>query len=123
MSLGRPAPTFRPAVFTECLRMRSLLFATLLAVTALLHPSLVHTAAAQTPNRARVHGTILDATRMAIAGATITASAEGTAQPTSTTTSSLGEFELRLAPGRYTLAANAPGFLEFTQQISVGSGE
>src|SRR4051812_39818027 len=103
--------------------MRSRLFASLLSLTALFHPSLIHTAVAQALNHARVNGTVLDATQAPIAGAIVTAVAEGSAPPASTTTNSLGEFEFRLSPGRYTLAANAAGFLEFTEHVSVASSD
>jgi len=100
--------------------MRPVLFAILVGVTASLHSSLAHPAAAQpAPVRVRVHGAILDATRGPIVGAVVTAVPEGTAQPTSTTTNARGEFEFSLAPGRYKVSASADGFVELAQPLSV----
>ena len=105
--------------------MRPAFIATLLSVTACLCPSFTPTVSAQTaPSRARVHGTILDATKAPIVGAIVTASStEGQAQPASTTTNGLGEFEFSLAPGRYTITASSEGFVELAQHVSVSSAD
>ena len=103
--------------------MRGFFLAILLSAPILLSPSLTCTATAQAPDQARLHGSVLDATRAPIAGAIVSASTGNTAQPAWTTTNGLGEFDLRLAPGQYTLSANAPGFLELSRQVPVSSGD
>src|SRR6187200_3504412 len=64
-----------------------------------------------------LHGVVLDPSRAPIAGARVTAVAEG--RPPSTTTSDQrGEFVIDLAAGDYSLIISARGFVETTRPLN-----
>src|SRR5438552_1805755 len=69
-----------------------------------------------------LHGTVVDATRTPIASARVTAlPASGQRAGTSSRTNARGEYDLRLAPGRYVLKAFATGFAESSLPLAVGA--
>jgi catecholate siderophore receptor len=88
---------------------------------ALVLLALVHTppaAAQRAPASALLDGAVLDTTRAPIAGAHVTAIADGQAAGPSTMTDQNGLFALSLAPGRYTLRVAADGFVEASQRVT-----
>jgi catecholate siderophore receptor len=102
--------------------MRPVFFVVLFCSTASLHPFLARTVAAQSASaRVIVHGTIRDTSKAPIVGAVVTAAPPGQTAPASTTTNARGEFELSLAPGRYTVTAAADGFAPLAQQLSLSA--
>jgi catecholate siderophore receptor len=75
-------------------------------------------AAAQTiAARFALSGTISDPMQAPIAGAHVSAVADGRASGPSTVTDQRGAFVLMLTPGLYTLTIAAPGFIEQSQRI------
>jgi catecholate siderophore receptor len=66
---------------------------------------------------ATLRGTIVDATRSPIAGATVTAVPEGGGAPLSVRSDSRGAFELRLPAGSYTIRLDAAGFEPEVQKV------
>jgi catecholate siderophore receptor len=67
-----------------------------------------------------LQGKILDSTRAPIAGARVTAAADGRASGASTVSDTKGEFFLSLEPGHYTLKVVAEGFTEVSQTVNLG---
>src|SRR5262245_65674545 len=70
-------------------------------------------------------GTIVDATRSPIAGASVAAVPDGGAAPLSTQTDSHGAFVLSLPAGTYTIHVDAAGFdpqVQTVQTAQLGSG-
>jgi catecholate siderophore receptor len=66
-----------------------------------------------------VHGRILDSTRTPVAGAKVTATAEGQLQGVSAETDQTGQFQLSVPAGRYTLTIETPGFKSVSESILV----
>ena len=80
-------------------------------------PSLVH--AQQTESR--VVGRLLDDTKAAVPGATVTATSKQTGAVRTAVTSSDGSYALtNLAPGSYTLAFELAGFATQTREVTLG---
>jgi len=67
--------------------------------------------------RFAVHGKVEDPAGAVVAGARVIAVSIDQRTPPSTVTDAKGEFELLLAPGRFTLKVAAPGFLEAAQSL------
>ncbi len=86
----------------------------LLVLTLLVFPFLALSARAQ----ATLQGKVLDPSRSPIAGAKITAVADGNANGFSTVSGQTGEFSLPLEPGNYTLNILAEGFQEVSQTVN-----
>ena len=98
---------------------RSVLLATLLTLPLWANPSLAADDTIQSaPTRVQLRGTVLDATRAPIAGARVTATADGKTGSSVATTDPRGEFTFALEPGRYTVKVVADGFLELSQTLS-----
>lgn len=88
------------------MRLNSSVRAVLLAVCALLGPAF-----AQAQFNATVQGTVVDAKGGVVAGATVTLTDQSTQVSKTTTTSSEGFYRFsEVAPGRFTVTAEAPGF-------------
>lgn len=107
---------------------RMVLLATLLAAPLSLAAPVAAGAAQAIPAQVSIQGRVLDATRMPIAGARVTAVPENQSSGPSTVTDERGEFTLDVDPGRYTVKVAANGFLEASQRVSalqssVDSGE
>src|SRR2546423_1790324 len=66
-----------------------------------------------------LNGRVLDATQAGIAGAQITAIAEGQSSEVSTVSGERGDFSLPLPPGKYTVQIAANGFEKFSQSVDV----
>jgi catecholate siderophore receptor len=62
---------------------------------------------------------VLDATRSAISGATVTATSDGAPTTVTTRTDAQGSFRLALGPGHYTVRIAAAGFEDDEQAITV----
>ena len=90
--------------------------------------ALVHTPLALAQNATpgfSLAGRILDMTQAPIAGAHVTAVADGQTSGPSTVTDQRGAFTLMLTPGLYTLRVAADGFVEQSQRVNAttaGSG-
>ena len=67
-----------------------------------------------------LHGVVLDPSRAPIAGARVTAVAEGR-PPSTTTTDQRGEFVIDLAAGDYSLTISARGFVETTRPLNAAA--
>ena len=67
-----------------------------------------------------LHGVVLDPSRAPIAGARVTAVAEGRT-PSTTTTDQRGEFVMDLANGEYSLTISARCFVEATRPLNAGA--
>jgi len=90
--------------------------ASVVALLALLHPSLV--VAQAVPPGFSLEGRVLDSTHAPIAGARVTATPDGHATGSSTVTDQYGAFNLKLAPGRYRVSVVADGFIEESLRVS-----
>lgn len=75
------------------------------------------------PVRYTIHGTVVDQNKAAIAGAIVTAIADGQTSGVSALTGDDGKFELTLLPGEYRLAVDANGFSRLSQRIIVKANE
>ncbi|HEX2457131.1 MAG TPA: TonB-dependent receptor [Vicinamibacterales bacterium] len=78
-------------------------------------------AAAQT--EIKITGVVRDATGLAIAGATVTATNRTTRDSKSATTGTDGSFTIAMPPGSCFVTAAFPGFRSSTQTVEVTSGE
>ena len=67
-----------------------------------------------------LHGVVLDPSRAPIAGARVTAAAEGR-PPSTTITDQRGEFVIDLAAGDYSLIISARGFMETTRPLNAAA--
>src|SRR5438105_2717648 len=98
---------------------RMLLLAALLVSPFPLTHSANAAAAQATLAPATIQGRVLDATRMPIAGARVTAVLDNQASGPSTVTDQVGAFTLPVDPGRYTVSVAGAGFLEASQVVRV----
>jgi hypothetical protein len=72
---------------------------------------------------ASVSGTITDASRAVLPGATVTATNAGTGVKATTTTNNAGVYNMALAPGSYNVSAEMPGFQTATRtEVTIGVG-
>ena len=85
----------------------------------------VQTIAAQTPGTGALSGTVADPSGGAIAHAHVAVTSDATHQTRTTETNALGSFRLPLlAPGSYTVAVSAAGFVSsLTTEVQVSVGE
>src|SRR6186997_223268 len=89
----------------------------LLAVLLLLPASFASARSADTAApRFTIEGRVLDPLKAPIAGARVTAVADGQAQGVGTTSDARGDFSL--SPGTYTLTVQADGFTAAAQHIA-----
>src|ERR1043165_8585739 len=68
-------------------------------------------------SRFTLQGKVLDSTRAAVAGAKVTATADGSSARVSSRTDAQGDFRLALPPGPYTIRIEAAGFLDEVQPV------
>jgi hypothetical protein len=94
-----------------------LLLSVLLVLT--LCASSAQTTALRTSSSARIYGKVLDPDRNPIAGARITALADGRDSGPSAISGEAGEFSLALDPGNYTLNVVAEGFQTASQTVNL----
>lgn len=66
-----------------------------------------------------LHGKVLDSTRAPVAGARVTAAADGPTSGASVLSGPKGEFNLPLEPGNYTLSVAKDGFVEASQTLNL----
>src|SRR5436309_3511324 len=73
------------------------------------------------PARFTLRGTVMDPARSAVPGATITVGSEGerSSFSASVVTDATGAFELRLDPGRYSVAVTLAGFVDIEQPLTM----
>ena len=92
---------------------------TLLAVLLLLPASFASAGSADTAApRFTIEGRVLDPLKAPIAGARVTAVADGQAQGVGTMSDARGDFSLSLPTGAYTLSVQADGFTAAAQHIA-----
>src|SRR3954471_12942670 len=97
---------------------RTLLFR---AITSLLF---LTTASFAQSNFSGLHGTVMDAGKQMIAGATVTLASQTTGSQRTVKTTDTGAFEFAgLLPGDYELRAEAPGFSRRVKQLRLEVGE
>jgi catecholate siderophore receptor len=68
-----------------------------------------------------IRGIVLDAMRMPIPGAVVTATAVGIATTLTAATDQLGVFTLRVSPGRFTVLVHMDGFRDVEQRVTASS--
>lgn len=69
------------------------------------------------PSKSWLHGRVLDPARAPVAGARVTAVADGLTSGASVLSDQTGEFHLPLEPGEYTLRIAKDGFVEVSQTV------
>jgi hypothetical protein len=93
--------------------LRSLLTAAVLLLTIVFATS----ALAQLSGKGTIRGTVTDKSGAVVPGATVTAKNVDTNVPTTTTTTSSGDYEIStLNPGDYTVTVTLKGFQSYTQK-------
>src|SRR5262245_17721383 len=90
-------------------------------LTAIIIPAL-HPAPAAAQTGVHIHGRVLDPVRAPIAGARVTAAADGV-DSLSAVSDARGEFTIALPAGRYTVTVAADGFVEATASLDATQTE
>ncbi|HEX8071083.1 MAG TPA: TonB-dependent siderophore receptor [Pyrinomonadaceae bacterium] len=75
--------------------------------------------AQESPAGSLLRGRVLDPNRALVAGAQVTAAAQGRPAGVTSVTDQNGEFSLALEPGEYTVRVQAPGFAAAAQTVSL----